>query len=285
MGRTGKLVVFGLFGIAAACAASGEDTNNGQGGGNNCTAEICGDGLDNDCDGIADEDCPCNQGEEQECYTGSPTTANLGVCRSGTQTCSPNNTWGVCEGDIVPSEEICDKLDNDCDGTIDNDCTPGTGGSGGTYSQGDFAGGADRFEFDDLAVPFTAQGDQQVTLQIDFTWKAVATRPPPFDLAVRLPGVAGSLVQVFSVDGRPFVRIGTRAEPIEPGVSYRIEVTRNGSSVATRVISPADGAIALSGPERAFLGRSGDTLTLVTPRNAPRVKLGELSTLREPVTP
>ncbi|MBW2453090.1 MAG: putative metal-binding motif-containing protein [Deltaproteobacteria bacterium] len=274
----------GLFGVAAACAASGEDTGPGTGGASSCGTEICGDGLDNDCDGIADEDCPCNQGEEQECYTGSPTSVNLGVCRTGTQECSPNNTWGACTGDIVPSEEICDGLDNDCDGTVDNGCTPGTGGSGGGYSQGDFAGGADRFEYDDVALPFAAQGDQQVTLRIDFTWKHVATRPPPFDLAVRLAGVAGSLAQVFSVDGRPFVRIGTRAVPLTAGVSYRVEVARTDTTVVTRVVSLADDTIVLSGPEREFLGRSGDTLTLVTPSHTPRVKLGELSTLRTPTS-
>jgi len=85
---------------------------------------------------------------------------------------------------------------------------------------------------------------------------------------------------VFSVEARPFVRIGTRVEPLMPDVGYRIEVTRDGTSVATRVVSLRDEAVVLRGPARELLRRSDDTLTLVTPSHSPRVALGELSTVR-----
>jgi hypothetical protein len=29
-------------------------------------------------------------------------------------------SWGACTGDIVPQVEICNSLDDDCDGTVDN---------------------------------------------------------------------------------------------------------------------------------------------------------------------
>ncbi len=63
---------------------------------------------------------PCTSGT-QSCYTGASETEGIGVCIGGTQDCT-NSVWGVCQGEIKPTMEICgDGKDNDCDDEVDEE--------------------------------------------------------------------------------------------------------------------------------------------------------------------
>jgi len=75
----------------------------------------------------------CNQQIDEDlygaCYTGPEGTLMVGICVPGEMTCDAG-TWGnyneqedfvpyYCKDEIVPQEEICNGLDDDCDGIAD----------------------------------------------------------------------------------------------------------------------------------------------------------------------
>ena len=79
--------------------------------------EVSCDGKDNDCDGQADEGCPCAPDARLACGT------DVGACEQGVQRCE-NGTWGPCRGAVHPGTETCNGLDDDCDGAADEGLVP-----------------------------------------------------------------------------------------------------------------------------------------------------------------
>tara|TARA_B100000214_G_scaffold363464_1_gene328992 strand:- start:980 stop:3223 length:2244 start_codon:yes stop_codon:yes gene_type:complete len=97
--------------------------------------EVCDD-IDNDCDGNVNESPQQLGGGAQSpilfrsCYEGRQGSSKNGVCRPGISVCQQlaRETdagieffygYGECENQVLPTEEECDSLDNDCDNSTD----------------------------------------------------------------------------------------------------------------------------------------------------------------------
>jgi hypothetical protein len=106
-----------MGGCVSTCAPGFVDTDRNPANGCECKltnngVEIC-DGLDNDCNGAVDD------GASALVYPGMAGTLGVGVCAAGVQTCQ-NGQLVQVTAPITPTPEVCDGLDNDCNGKVDD---------------------------------------------------------------------------------------------------------------------------------------------------------------------
>jgi hypothetical protein len=77
----------------------------------------CDPGNDDNCNGVPNEGCGCQDGQTQPCGSG------VGACKQGTQLCT-GGVWGACAGGVGVQAEVCNGVDDDCDGIVDDNITP-----------------------------------------------------------------------------------------------------------------------------------------------------------------
>ncbi len=93
-------------------------------GGTAAGTEVCN-GKDDDCNGVIDGFArTCYPADTAGCDSAAQTCQ--GICRLGQQQCprlettAASNDFGACEGAVTPENEICNGLDDDCNGMVDD---------------------------------------------------------------------------------------------------------------------------------------------------------------------
>ncbi len=112
----------GLVDAGEDCVSCPQDMPFGYCKGGPCNYELCGNNIDDDCDGLIDEGC------EPECGNGA---VDVG---ENCETCPQDMPPGYCDDgcdDGCCDYELCgNELDDDCDGLIDEGCGLSTCGNG-----------------------------------------------------------------------------------------------------------------------------------------------------------
>ncbi len=107
--------------------------------------------------------CPCLTGEASACYEGAAETLNVGPCRGGVSSCA-EGTFGSCDGEVIPTPELCNDLDDDCDGIVDEGVRSPCGGCNAACVGGVWG---------PPLSPFLAQGDLDVTEAGELTLRRI----------------------------------------------------------------------------------------------------------------
>ena len=160
-----RYVPFGTYGLAVDLGPAQKafgPVNVSEGGQDPSSLLLTLDDLDSDpsncgeCGHVCSAGTTCQGGRCGECTPGDTracSTGLLGICQAGTQTCTGAKVWNDCVSNVSGQTEICNGIDDDCDGQVDNGSNTALCPSGGACIAGQCVGGTAPFAGAALFTP------------------------------------------------------------------------------------------------------------------------------------
>lgn len=153
--------------------------------------------------------CPCVRGDRQLCFAAAAESIGVGPCKAGRVVCV-DGEWSVCEDVVLPQAEVCNGVDDDCDGSNDEGVESPCGGCNADCKGGVWGTAAAPF---DVSAPLAVSAAGELTLQ----WHAHAA------LNLWVPNSdEGSVSKLDAHEAREVARYRTRgAYPTRVAVDHR----------------------------------------------------------------
>lgn len=210
-------------GPVAGCSSSRCVDQDLDGFGRHCGRPDCDDqnaARNVDCEGVPPPDCeatptatgcPCVVLATTACFPADPASENVGLCNAGTSVCT-GGFWGACRNATLPTREICDGADQDCNGRVDDGVRSPCGGCDPDCIGGVWGEGEAPFEGDESAgTALTREG-----------WLTLARTPVASD-SLFVPNTGDDTVTRIDVDTAAAVALyeSGGSEPTRVAVDWR----------------------------------------------------------------
>jgi streptogramin lyase len=267
--RTAVVLLLGWFcvGVCVGGCASRCRDHDGDKHGPGCAAgPDCNDNdplRTSDCDASVPDciktpyaaGCPCLSGETVECYDAPAATEGVGPCHAGSSLCITEQ-WSTCDGPVLPKDEICNGLDDDCDGVVDEGVLSPCGGCNAQCVGGIWGPPITKFE---------AKGELDVTANGELTLRRTDRQAVTVWVANTAEGTVSKLDAKSAKELARYRTAG--ATPIRVAVDHRgdawvLDQSQHGVATLTKLAATSERCAAHGGGKPVTSQGPGDVLAL-----------------------